>query len=101
MQHIPLPVDHGSDHDLWSSYPNPSKGIAGHTNCLSNALSNLNGIAYSLVAFLFSQSESSVGHVELDNGKMDALQALSAWPDRLSDCLTESKRDVPHVLSLQ
>ncbi|CEL04101.1 hypothetical protein ASPCAL05233 [Aspergillus calidoustus] len=100
MQHIPLPVDHQSDQDIWSSYPNPSKGVAGHTNCLSNALSNLNGIAYSLVAFLFPHSESSVGHIELDNGKIEALQALSAWPGRLPNCLIESKRDVPHVLSL-
>ncbi|KAL3462404.1 hypothetical protein BJX64DRAFT_139764 [Aspergillus heterothallicus] len=100
LQHIPLPINHQSHEDTWFSYPNPSRGVAGHTNCLYNATCNLNRIAYELIAFLFPQDGSSLSHIELDNAKIEALQTLSTWPSRLPDCLKENNRDVPHVLSL-
>ncbi|KAL2857327.1 hypothetical protein BJY01DRAFT_202619 [Aspergillus pseudoustus] len=100
LQHIPLPADHQNDQDTWFSYPNPSRGATGHTNCLFNALCTLDRIAFDLTAFLFSQDISSPGRLELDNAKIEAIHALSAWPSRLPDCLKESNRDIPHVLSL-
>ncbi|KAL2816453.1 hypothetical protein BJX63DRAFT_387377 [Aspergillus granulosus] len=99
LQHIPLPIHHQCDQDTWFSYPNPSGGTAGHTNCLYNALCNLNRIAYNLIEFLFSQ-DASFSHLELDSTAIEALQELSTWSEQLPDCLKESNRDIPHVLSL-
>ncbi|KAL2823792.1 hypothetical protein BDW59DRAFT_92284 [Aspergillus cavernicola] len=97
------PISHHShqcDPDQWYSYPNQSTSVGARTSCLFNAVCHLNRIAYNLGPVLFSQGTTPLPRLEIENEKLEALQELTEWPDRLPRCLAESNVDVPHVLSM-
>ncbi|KAH8432729.1 putative C6 transcription factor [Aspergillus melleus] len=93
------PVSHDSDQDDWQPYPTFAEGIQSHTDCLFNALCQLNLIAYDLCA-LFFRGDPEWSPVECDRRIEDAHTRLRQWSDRLPDCLKGSQIEAPHSLSL-
>jgi hypothetical protein len=100
MQPLSSSIDLSCLQNAWNAYPNQSGGDDAHISCSFNAVSNLNRIVYNLGPLLFSQEINFLSRMELQSDKVEALQELSAWPERLPPCLKENG-DAPHVLSLQ
>ncbi|KAK1148200.1 hypothetical protein N8T08_010846 [Aspergillus melleus] len=93
------PVSHDSDQDDWQPYPTFAEGIQSHTDCLFNALCQLNLIAYDVCALSF-RGDPDWSPVERDRHIEDAHTRLRQWSDRLPDCLKGSQIEAPHSLSL-
>ncbi|KAL4871456.1 hypothetical protein BDV12DRAFT_194515 [Aspergillus spectabilis] len=99
IQPISSSIDLSCLQDTRNIYQDQSGADDAHTSCSFNAVSNLNRIIYNLGPLLFSQVINSLSRMELQSDKVEALQELSAWPERLPQCLKENG-DAPHVLSL-
>ena len=99
IRHYPPPARH-AEH-FWCPYPLQLEGIKAHTNCLFQALCDLNQIVYDLGRTFFN-GERQPQRSELGQKTGNLQTRLQDWKAQLPSCVREPEDiQTPHIISLQ
>ncbi|KAI9927032.1 hypothetical protein MW887_003413 [Aspergillus wentii] len=95
----PLPEDH-DEKDVWEPYPLQMEPVPAHTNCIINAVTNLQVILWDVDNYFFDDDEK-LPHSEIEP-KVDEFYArLEEWTTTVPECIALGKNTTtPGVVDL-
>lgn len=99
-----LPEDHDPT-DTWAPYPLQADPRPSHTNCVMNALRDLQVIAWDISEYFFGDNDLENNgmppYSELERIIDQFYRRLQDWKKNISDCVSVGHTTTPGVIDLQ